>query len=317
MKIVLFGPARRTGALHGDRIVDLNLAAARAGAGVVACDLPGLIDGGPAAIESAHAAVEHALENDPAGVVHSAYEVALHAPWPRKRIVCAGGNYAEHSYGMALNRGVQGITLEGMAKKIRADGQWGFWKTLDDVAGHGTAVPYPARVEYFDYEGEVVVILGKRGKNVPAGKIADHVWGVTLGNDWSNRDNEPAPARPVSYNLMKNFDYSASIGPCIVVGELDPQHVEVETRVDGVLRQQYNSKDMVFSFGELLEFLSRDFTFVPGDAIFGGTGAGTAQDKTKAGADGKRPHDLFLRPGQTVEVSSPKIGTLTNTIAAV
>jgi len=113
---------------------------------------------------------------------------------------------------------------------------------------------------------------------------------------------------------MKNFDFSASIGPCIVVGELDPQNLDIETRVGGELRQSYNSKDMVYSFAELLEYLSRDFTFVPGDMIFGGTGAGTAQDSTKLNPDGSRPTHLFLHRGQAVELSSARIGALTSTV---
>jgi 2-keto-4-pentenoate hydratase/2-oxohepta-3-ene-1,7-dioic acid hydratase in catechol pathway len=73
--------------------------------------------------------------------------------------------------------------------------------------------------------------------------------------------------------LQKNFDGAASMGPCIVVGELDPQNVDVETRVNGVARQCYNTGKMIWSFGEVLEFLSQDFTFVLGDVIAGGTSA--------------------------------------------
>jgi 2-keto-4-pentenoate hydratase/2-oxohepta-3-ene-1,7-dioic acid hydratase in catechol pathway len=119
---------------------------------------------------------------------------------------------------------------------------------------------------------------------------------------------------PLSYNVPKNFDSSASLGPCIVVGEIDPQDVNVETRVNGDLRQRYSSRDMVFSFAEILAYLSTDFTFVPGDVIFGGTGAGTAQDSTKLNPDGTRPHDRFLKPGDVVEISSPAIGKLTNRV---
>lgn len=324
MKIVVFGPDRRVGAISGNTVIDLNLAAARlqrerGGAGLPST-LLGLIDGGAAALEVAMLAIGHALGNDPkdgaATIVHDLATVQLHAPWPGKRIVCAGGNYAEHAYGMALNRGVEGITLETMAQKIRTDGNWGFWKSLDDVAGPGQDVPYPSRVKYFDYEGEAVVVLGKRGKNVKASEIGNYVWGVTLGNDWSNRDHEPGPQRTVSYNLQKNFDYAASLGPCILVGEVDHQNVAVETRLNGELRQKFNSKDMVFSFGELLEYLSRDFTFAPGDLIFGGTGAGTASDTTKNNPDGTRPHDRFLNVGDVVEISSPQIGSLSNRLVA-
>jgi 2-keto-4-pentenoate hydratase/2-oxohepta-3-ene-1,7-dioic acid hydratase in catechol pathway len=136
---------------------------------------------------------------------------------------------------------------------------------------------------------------------------------VTLANDWSNRDAGPPP-RVVSFNLAKNFDFAVSLGPCIVIDELDPQAVDVETRVNGDLRQRYNSRDMVYSFAEILAYLSTDFTFVPGDMILGGTGAGTAQDSTKLAADGSRPHDLFLNPGDSVEISSPAIGKIVNRV---
>jgi len=164
---------------------------------------------------------------------------------------------------------------------------------------------------YLDYEGEVAIVIGKRGKDISASQIADYVWGVTLVNDWSIRDNM-GQARAMSYNTAKNFDGSCSMGPCIVVGVLDFQNVDAETRVNGEQRQRFNSKDMIFKFGEVLEFLSRDFTFVPGDVISGGTAAGTAADRTRRNPDGTRPTELFLKVGDVVEVSSPQIGTIRN-----
>jgi 2-keto-4-pentenoate hydratase/2-oxohepta-3-ene-1,7-dioic acid hydratase in catechol pathway len=159
----------------------------------------------------------------------------------------------------------------------------------------------------------VAIVIGKRGKNIPAEQLGDYVWGVTLANDWSNRD-AGGPQRAMSFNLPKNFDFSLSLGPSIAIDGVDPQNVDVETRVNGALRQHYNSKDMVFSFAEYLAFLSIDFTFVPGDVILGGTGAGTAQDGTKLDANGVRPRDRFLKKGDTVAVSSPSIGILENQV---
>lgn len=303
MKIVVFGPDERVGALSGDRIVDLN-----ATNPAIPPALAAFIGGGAETIAAAERAIELATVALPIN------GTKLLAPWPHKRIACAGGNFAEHSYGMAVNSGVQGATLEGTKKRIRDDGLWGFWKNLVEVAGPGGEIPYPKRAKYFDYEGEVAIVIGKRGKNIKAAEIADYVWGVTLGMDWSIRDAEKILPRPVNFSLAKNFDFSASLGPCISVGELDPANVDAQTRINGELRQSYNTKEMVFSFGELLEYLSRDFTFFPGDIIFGGTGAGTAQDSTKLNADGTRPTDRFLRPGHVVEFSSPGIGTLTSTI---
>ena len=155
-----------------------------------------------------------------------------------------------------------------------------------------------------------IVVFG----DASASQLADCVWGVTLLHDWSIRDGMTPSSRPMSYNLAKNFDRSTSMGPCIVVGELDPRNVDIQLRVNGTLRQDYNTRDMIFSFGEVLEYLSRDFTFVPGDVIAGGTSVGTAADQTKRAADGSRPKALFLKVGDVVEISSPSIGVLRNRI---
>jgi 2-keto-4-pentenoate hydratase/2-oxohepta-3-ene-1,7-dioic acid hydratase in catechol pathway len=243
-------------------------------------------------------------------------DVKLHASWPERRIACVGGNYAAHLAGMWANRlGKTDVSIEQITEEAKKAGQWGFWKVPAEVAGPNDTIPFPKRVTYFDYEGEIAVVIGKRGKNIPAERIREYVWGVTLFHDWSIRDGGGVD-RVVSYNLQKNFDGAVSMGPCIVVGELAQQDIDAETRVNGVVRQSYNTSEMIWSFGEVLEYLSQDFTFVPGDVIAGGTSAGTAADKSRRGPDGKRPLDLFLKVGDVVEVSSSKIGALGNKIVA-
>src|SRR5690606_13013935 len=100
----------------------------------------------------------------------------------------------------------------------------------------------------------------------------------------------------------------------------DAQNIDFETRVNGEVRQQGNTKDMTFSFAEYVEYLSQDMTLLPGDVISAGTTAGTAQDSSEliTGADGKtiRAPDLFLKPGDVVEVSNPVMGTLRNRVVA-
>lgn len=313
MKIVVYGPDRRVGALLGDKLIDLNRASAR-----LPAQLLNLIEAGAPALEEARHVIEQFGKDSSSGdgVVYALSDMQLHAPWPERRIACVGGNYAAHLLGMWANRlGKTDISVEEVAREAKKAGQWGFWKVAAEVAGPSGTIPFPKRVTYFDYEGEVAIVIGKRGKNIPASKINEYVWGVTLFHDWSIRDGGGID-RAVSYNLQKNFDGAASIGPCIVVGETDPQDVDVETRVNGVVRQSYNTKEMIWDFGEVLEYLSQDFTFVPGDVIAGGTSAGTAADKSRRGPDGKRPLDLFLKVGDTVEVSSSKIGALSNKIVA-
>ncbi len=312
MKIVNFGPEKRVGALVGDRVIDLNRANAS-----LPPRLLNFIEAGTPALDTAKRVIEqHASASADNQTVHASNSVKLHAPWPERRIACVGGNYAAHLLGMWANRlGKSNVSIEEVTEEAKKAGQWGFWKVPAEVAGPDDAIPFPSRVTYFDYEGEIAIIIGKRGKNIRADKIHDYVWGVTLFHDWSIRDGGGID-RVVSYNLAKNFDGAVSMGPCIVVGELGHQDADAETRVNGVVRQSYNTREMIWSFGEVLEFLSRDFTFVPGDVIAGGTSAGTAADKSRRGADGKRPLDLFLKVGDTVEVSSPKIGSLSNKIVA-
>jgi 2-keto-4-pentenoate hydratase/2-oxohepta-3-ene-1,7-dioic acid hydratase in catechol pathway len=286
-----------------DGIVDLNHADPE-----LPADLLTFIELGSAGIARAQAVLSGA------NFKHQLHEVELHAPWPGRRIACAGGNYGYHLLGMARNaRGETDATLDSIVGRAREAGNWGFWKVPAEVAGPGDDVPYPARAKLFDYEGEVAIVLGKRAKNVAARDIADYVWGVTLLNDWSIRDSS-GPARAMSLNLNKNFDGSTALGPSIVIGELDPQNVDVQLLVNDELRQNYNTKEMIFSFGELLEYLSVDFTMVPGDIISGGTAAGTAADSTLRLPDGTRPMDLFLKRGDVVEVTSPAIGTLRNRV---
>lgn len=308
MKIVVFGNDHRVGVLAGDNIIDLNKANAA---------LPSRLDAFIAAGDEAIEATKRALAKGDKAATVAGDSVKLQAPWAGKRLAMAGGNFADHLAGMNAN--LHGIPITGDSIKAAYDqartrGHWGFWKVLDEVAGDGDDVPYPAKkTKYFDYEGEVAIVIGKRGKDIPAAKIRDHVWGVTLSNDWSCRDGMDAP-KIVQYNMVKNFDRACSIGPCIAVGEEAFDNIDLETRVNGQVRQSFNSKDMIFTFGEVLEYLSVEFTFVPGDVICGGTAAGTAADRTKPVPGQPKPTDLFLKVGDMVEVSSPQIGKLRNRI---
>jgi 2-keto-4-pentenoate hydratase/2-oxohepta-3-ene-1,7-dioic acid hydratase in catechol pathway len=327
MKIVLFGPERRIGALERERVIDLSRALASylreqrgdASAQVHADEriparLEQFIALGKAAIEDAQRAVEHATKSGGDAILHDATGVKLHAPWPERRIACVGGNYATHLAGMWAGRpGVTG-DLAQITQMARDEGQWGFWKNPHEVAGPDEEISYPRRTKRFDYEGEVAIVIGKRGKNIPAGRIDEYVWGVTLFHDWSIRDGGSLN-KPISYNLAKNFDGSASMGPCVVVGELDHRNINVETRINGEVRQSYNTKEMIWPFGEVLEYLSKDFTFVPGDVIAGGTSAGTAADMSRRQTEGAKAPNLFLKIGDVAELSSPQIGKLSNRIA--
>jgi len=336
MKIVVFGPEQRVGAWEGDRIVDLNHAAARylrekrgssrpaeeAATQAPARLLP-FIEAGPAALTLARQALEHVAAEGPGAapggetIVHAQGAVKLHAPWPyRARICCGGGNFADHLAGARSAHGGGDVTVEQAYKDARAQEPWGFWKVPDRVSGPDDDLIYPARTQRLDYEGEVAIVFNQRAKDVPESRLRELVWGVTLLNDWSIRDGGGLP-RTMSFNAAKNFDGSTSLGPCILVEDgLDPQNVDVETKINGQVRQHFNTKDMVYSFAEFVAYVSRDFVFVPGDLFSSGTAEGTAMDKSRRDAEGKTPPDLFLKPGDVVEVSSPRIGLLRNRIVA-
>ena len=332
MKIVVFGPDKRTGVLREDSVIDISHAyakylsekegersAAEIAAAMAPADLAQFIEGGDRALENADKAVNY-LYGDAADmlglngehIVFAADVVALHAPKPKgARVACAGGNFADHAAAMAERSSAGGEVraFEGDHREhIRNTGIWGFWKVGREALAPGGDIVYPRRAKRLDYEGELAVVIGKQGKNIRPEDAKDYVWGVTLMGDWSVRlASEPGPMK---FAMQKNFDTSCSLGPCIVVGELDPFEADVQTLVNGEQRQNYNTRDMVFHFGEWMEYLSSDFTLYPGDIISGGTAAGTAADSAPLLDDGTPSPETFLNPGDTVEIKNATIGTL-------
>lgn len=337
MKIVVFGPEKRTGVLRDETVVDISHAFAKylherqnerhapqLAQALVPSDLAQFIEGGPRTLDNAQKALDYLfgeVQNQEGTrgekIIHIASEVIIHAPLPAgARIACAGGNFADHAAAMAnRHRGPDVKPFTGdPAAEIRKTGIWGFWKIDREMVAPDGELVYPARCNRLDYEGELAIVIGKKGKDIRAKDVKDYVWGVTLLGDWSVRGTqEPGPLR---FAMQKNFDTCCSIGPAIAVGEADPFNAAVETYVNGERRQNFNTKDMVFSFGEYLEFLSRDLTFYPGDMISGGTAAGTAANSSPLLPDGTASPERFLKPGDTVEIKSPVVGTLRTRVVA-
>lgn len=335
MKIVVFGPHRRTGAMRDGMIVDLSAAFAKyAGEklgeprpvaladALVPADLARFIEGGRRSLDNAGKALDYLFgeaedQRDRRGmaVAHPAAETRLHAPRPAgARIACAGGNFADHAAAMAEKMQRRPFTGDARAQ-IRNAGIWGFWKVHRAVVGPDGQVVYPAKATRLDYEGELAIVIGKEGTDIKAENARDYIWGVTLLGDWSIRSPRE-PAGHYSFAMGKNFDTSCSLGPCIAVGEADPFATDVETWVNGERRQSFNTRDMVFSFGEYLEYLSADLTLYPGDIISGGTAAGTAADSSPLLPDGTSAPERFLKTGDSVEIRSPAVGSLRATVVA-
>jgi acylpyruvate hydrolase len=346
MRLVVYGPERRLGALHGDQVIDLNAAYAKylhetqdeplpyeMAAAIVPAELGRFIESGPRAVEGAERALEYLTNRagDRQGIkgerlIEPIAGMKLHAPYAeRARIMMAGGNYIVHSQGMGF-RGAGGerTALEEVYAESRKRGIWGFYCFTENAAGPDEDVIYPARTDRLDYEGEVAVVLGRQGKDISASAAGIYYWGYMLQNDISARTSLVGRDNPQSsFARGKNFDTSICGGPCVIVGEFpDAQNITWETRVNGELRQQGNTKDMTFSFAEYLEYLSADMTLRPGDVISAGTTAGTAQDSseliagTGEGTQAVRDPKRFLKPGDVAEVSNPMIGVLRNRIVA-
>ncbi|MBI78336.1 MAG: hypothetical protein CMM53_11255 [Rhodospirillaceae bacterium] len=318
MKIVVYGDNKRTGILLEDTIIDIAKVMTKknkTGATNLA-RLENIIYGGQGIIDQIQTTIENLGEVGDELFI-AADKTILHAPnIPSARIACAGGNYAEHAVAMAklrIERGESSPIKGDPRDYVRDRGFWGFWKVGREAIGHNAVLPFPTRATYLDYEGEVAIVLGKTGKNIQEKQINDYIWGVTLLGDWSIRMSPEGG--PMNFAMQKNFDKSCSIGPCILVGEINCMEIGLETRVNNEVRQQFQSGEMAFSYGEYLEYLSRDFTLYPGDIISGGTGAGTAADSSKIGDNGKPLLDRFLKPGDVVDIISPQIGLLRTEIA--
>jgi 2-keto-4-pentenoate hydratase/2-oxohepta-3-ene-1,7-dioic acid hydratase in catechol pathway len=334
MKLVVFGPEQRLGYLRESQIVDVSLAFAkylrerqneRYPYGVAEqqapTDLMRFIEAGPLALENAQKAVDYLFgqaqsKTGPNGekLIYELSEVALHAPVPKgARVACAGANFADHALAMAIkmqgNKPGPTLTLEDAREKQRKEGIRGFWKVGKDPVGPDGDVILPSWSTRFDYEGEIAVILGKKGKDIKAANAREYIWGVTLLGDWSIR-RPHEPNKGSRFATSKNFDTGYSLGPCIVVGEMDPFDAQVEVFVNNERRQNYSTKTMVYDFAEYIEFLSLDFTFYPGDIVSGGTAAGTAADSSEMLPGGGYPPDKFLKAGDHVEIRSPIIGSL-------
>jgi acylpyruvate hydrolase len=327
MKIVVFGSQRRVGLWEGDTVVDVNNAAAaylslqmsdseaEAKAALAApSDLTSFIAAGTEALELARRGANHVKGSKDGSLVLPISLVKLRAPWPRRRIFCAAVNYGQHVADGQTNYG-NPMTRKDVEEMIRKRDPEGFTKTPVEAVDPEEEVIYPSRSTQLDYEGELAVVIGARGKDIPLKEAKNYIWGFTLANDLSDRDGTQYPKYPVALNFLKNFDSCIPLGPCILVDSSDPQDFNIITEVNGQKRQDYNTKEMIYSFVEYISYLSKDYTLVPGDVITGGTGTGTAADATKRHPDTTPINlDLFLKVGDVVEIKSPKIGSLRNRV---
>jgi len=180
-----------------------------------------------------------------------------------------------------------------------------FVRFPDSLVGHGQPLVKPKVSDKFDYEGEIVLVIGREGRNVPREQANTMIYGLTLGNEGSVRDW----LRHGSLNVTqgKNFDRSGSLGPWIVpADELKPSSpLHLMTRVNGQLRQDDWTERLTWNFAWLISYITQFATLKPGDVIFTGT---------PVGAGGHQTPPQWLKEGDVVEVQVPEIGTLRNPV---
>jgi 2-keto-4-pentenoate hydratase/2-oxohepta-3-ene-1,7-dioic acid hydratase in catechol pathway len=210
-------------------------------------------------------------------------------PDPEK-IICVGVNY--HNRNEEYRDGSEAPKHPSL-----------FLRAPTSFTAHGTALVRPSESEQLDYEGELAIVIGKGGRRIPKGQAADHIAGLTLVNEGTLRDW----VRHAKFNVTqgKNFDSSGAIGPWMVTADEFEgfDSIPIQTRVNGELRQDDTTASLIFTFDDLIAYISSFTTLKPGDLISTGTPPG-------AGARLEPP--VYLQPGDRIEVSSPLIGTLSN-----
>jgi len=224
---------------------------------------------------------------------HALDAVTFLPPLPGgEKIICVGINYADRNAEYKDNR--QASKYPNL-----------FVRFPGSFVGHRQALVRPKVSDKLDYEGEIVLVIGREGRNVPRERALDMIAGLTLGNEGTIRDW----VRHGTLNVTqgKNFDRSGSLGPWITTAdELDPtKPLHLTTRVNGDVRQDDTTERLIWDFPELIRYISMFTTLKAGDLILTGTPTGS-------GSHAEPP--VWLKPGDVLEISVPEIGTLRNTV---
>jgi 2-keto-4-pentenoate hydratase/2-oxohepta-3-ene-1,7-dioic acid hydratase in catechol pathway len=225
-------------------------------------------------------------------VSYPAEQVQLLPPVPDPhKIVCLGLNYADHA-----REGGAPIPKDPVL----------FSKYATALVGQGDPIVLPPVSQEVDYEAELVFVVGKGGRHIPEDRGLDHIAGYTIGHDVSARDWQ-LKKDGKQWMVGKTFDTFAPTGPHLVTPDEvgDPHQLGIRLRLNGETMQDSNTREMIFSLGTVLSYLSQVFTLQPGDLVFTGTPSGV-------GFTRKPP--VFLKAGDVVEVEIDKLGLLRNPV---
>lgn len=241
--------------------------------------------------EPALAQAHEDLSQLPVGAALPETFVTLLAPVPRPaKILCIGHNYAGHI---------------GMGRTELPEYPNFFCKTLNTIIGPNQPILVPRVTEQVDYEAEMAVVIGRRGHDIPENEAMQYVAGYSIFNDVSARDYQK---RTTQWFLGKSFDTFGPLGPALVTKDEvpDPHCLDLELRVNGVSKQRTNTRDLIFSVPMMVSYLSQVLTLEPGDIIATGTPAKLPEAASP---------QVFLQPGDVVEITIEKLGVLTSPIS--
>ncbi|GIW04671.1 MAG: 2-hydroxyhepta-2,4-diene-1,7-dioate isomerase [Thermomicrobiales bacterium] len=291
MKLLTFreGDALRLGVKIDSGVVDVAAAADALGLGEVPATIDAVLTGGAPAIEVLHELVRRAMIAPP-GEPWLLDELGLrHGPCvPRPgKIICVGLNYRKHA--IETNAPIPEVPVL-------------FSKYHNAIAAHGDVVPMPPVAHQYDYEVELGVVIGTRAVHVEEQDALSHVFGYCCANDVSARDLQ---MRTSQWLLGKTLDKFLPIGPYLVTADEvgDPQDLRLRCLVNGEVRQDSHTGDMIFSVAQIISYISRYFALDPGDLIITGTPEGVAMG---------RPDKPWLKPGDEVVIEIDRLGQLRN-----
>ena len=206
------------------------------------------------------------------------------------KIICVGLNYRDHCLEQDIELPDRPIL---------------FAKFPSSVIGPGDEIRWPSDAsQKVDYEAELAVVIGRQGRNIPTEHAYDYVAGYTIVNDVSARDAQFADEQWIR---GKSFDTFCPMGPYLLTADevLDPHTLDIRCWVNGELRQDSNTRELVFKVHDLLAYISKTSTLMPGDVLITGTpgGVGVFRDP-----------QVFLKPGDLVEVEIDMLGRLSNRV---
>lgn len=286
MKLVTFNYSGKVevGAIREDQIINLSNFAG---------DMISLI-------EMVHGRIEQLkdqIESIPNGIPVESVELLAPIPEPRRNVMCLGLNYAEHA---EEHYSASGRQTELPEYPIV------FTKAPSSVNGPYADIPYdPTITQELDWEVELAVIIGRKGKNIPVEEAMDHVFGYTVLNDVSARDLQ---RRHKQFFKGKSLDGACPMGPWIVTADelTDPHHLRVTSRINGFVKQDSNTAMMIFDVPSIINHMSCGMTLLPGDIIATGTPSGVGF--------ARQPPE-FLQSGDVVECEVEGIGIIRNKVA--